>query len=509
MAGKKVVLVGDLGTDHEGFPPTPVISGSPNVLMDGKPVARVGDPLAIHSKPKHSPHPRAVAAGEPTVLINGIPVAITGGAITCGGVTIGSGSGVAGGSSGSSGFSGLASAAIASSRALSSANVTGNTAHARAGAVSDQTSLSAASIVSNPDTKLRSELAAKAALAAPAKMEPDEAIEKPSHKIPEPAFHVVTEPMSKTALLQTLYGDVSAKPDHFDRLNPQLGSRVLPGEMVVLGDPEGTACTQEEADLMQIARQVNQQVHALNEEEAQFLTDHYDLLEMMTSNAATGLGAGAVMISRQIAGIESTLRDLESLHQTTYSKHGHLNSPDFFAKRRELFKQLDFALGKIARKGMSLDDSPKLKSALGLSSKSIVHNWNQAGVGGIPGYATHYDKLATGARYARFGGYLAIGLDASVSAMKIKDVCLTGTDRECEKIKYTETGRLGGSMVGGGIGATIGPVGCVFIGIGTAGYGGIACAILLSGAGSVAGGALGGGGGEALGNAIYEVVPNE
>lgn len=59
MSGKKVVLVGDLGTDHQGFPPTPVISGSPNVLIDGKPVARVSDQLTpipspnIH--PTHAP----------------------------------------------------------------------------------------------------------------------------------------------------------------------------------------------------------------------------------------------------------------------------------------------------------------------------------------------------------------------------------------------------------------------------------------------------------------------
>jgi len=44
---KKVVLLGGLGADHQGFPPTPVIAGSPDVLIDGKPVARVGDPLAL------------------------------------------------------------------------------------------------------------------------------------------------------------------------------------------------------------------------------------------------------------------------------------------------------------------------------------------------------------------------------------------------------------------------------------------------------------------------------
>ncbi len=43
--GQKFVLVGDMGTDHDGFPPTPVTAGSGTVIMDGKPVARVGDPL--------------------------------------------------------------------------------------------------------------------------------------------------------------------------------------------------------------------------------------------------------------------------------------------------------------------------------------------------------------------------------------------------------------------------------------------------------------------------------
>lgn len=107
---KKIVLVGDSGTDHQGFPHTPVIAGSPDVLIDGKPVARVGDPLAPHSKPKHSLHPRAIAAGSATVLINGIPAAVTGGAISCGGVTIGSGSVVIGDTHSPASFSGMSPA---------------------------------------------------------------------------------------------------------------------------------------------------------------------------------------------------------------------------------------------------------------------------------------------------------------------------------------------------------------------------------------------------------------
>ncbi|EIA1769887.1 type VI secretion system PAAR protein [Vibrio parahaemolyticus] len=87
----KGVKVGDIGTDHDGFPPTPVTAGSPDVKFDGQPAARVGDPLAPHDKPKHPPHGRTIASGSSTVKINGKPAAITGGAISCGGVTIGSG----------------------------------------------------------------------------------------------------------------------------------------------------------------------------------------------------------------------------------------------------------------------------------------------------------------------------------------------------------------------------------------------------------------------------------
>ncbi|GAA0243321.1 type VI secretion system PAAR protein [Marinomonas primoryensis] len=86
------VKVGDVGTDHDGFPPTPVTAGSPDVNYDGSPAARVGDPLEPHDKPKHPPHPRAIAAGSSSVFINGKPAALTGGAIDCGGVTQGTAS---------------------------------------------------------------------------------------------------------------------------------------------------------------------------------------------------------------------------------------------------------------------------------------------------------------------------------------------------------------------------------------------------------------------------------
>ncbi|WP_236793436.1 type VI secretion system PAAR protein, partial [Aliivibrio fischeri] len=85
------VKVGDKGTDHDGFPQTPIITGSPNVNIDGAPACREGDSLMPHAKPKHPPHPRTISSGSSSVFINGKPAALTGSSISCGGVTIGGG----------------------------------------------------------------------------------------------------------------------------------------------------------------------------------------------------------------------------------------------------------------------------------------------------------------------------------------------------------------------------------------------------------------------------------
>lgn len=86
----KAVVVGDIGTEHDGYYATPVTAGSGTVKIDNIPAARVGDPLAPHDKPHNPKHPRTIASGSSSVIIDGKPAAITGGSVDCGGVTIGS-----------------------------------------------------------------------------------------------------------------------------------------------------------------------------------------------------------------------------------------------------------------------------------------------------------------------------------------------------------------------------------------------------------------------------------
>ena len=75
----------DIGSEHNGFPPTTISSGSADTFVNGKPAARQGDTLLAHKKPKHPTHPRHIAMGSPTVFINGRAAARTGDAISCGG----------------------------------------------------------------------------------------------------------------------------------------------------------------------------------------------------------------------------------------------------------------------------------------------------------------------------------------------------------------------------------------------------------------------------------------
>lgn len=85
----KAATIGDIGTDHDGFPPTPIITGSQDISIDYKPAARVEDSLDSHAKPRSSPHARTITTGSSTVFFNGKAAAITGSEVSCGGVIIG------------------------------------------------------------------------------------------------------------------------------------------------------------------------------------------------------------------------------------------------------------------------------------------------------------------------------------------------------------------------------------------------------------------------------------
>lgn len=78
-----IATIGSKTSGHGGFHPTTVIGGSSDVFCNGKGIARIGDPVAVHTNGKSS-HSSVIAKGASNVYVNGRPLARIGDHTTCG-----------------------------------------------------------------------------------------------------------------------------------------------------------------------------------------------------------------------------------------------------------------------------------------------------------------------------------------------------------------------------------------------------------------------------------------
>ncbi|PTR15986.1 PAAR domain-containing protein, partial [Pseudomonas sp. GV085] len=327
----------------------------------------------------------------------------------------------------------------------------------------------------------------------------------------EPGFYVVPKRMTREALEATLFSTPGAAVMRkFRALNP-VSDNIKAGSLIVLSDPNNTSCTYQEAQLMQAAQQVRLALDPLTPGEAEFMFRHAAEIASFTGETSTWLGVSAVVMEKHLTRLRDTLQAMERLHQDSYRQHGNLRSPQFFAERQRLLAQLDAHLLNSTRlRGQTtLGDHPKLKTALGISSRSLVHHWDKAGAPGqIPGYATHVNAISRAAKYMSTGGYIGIGIGGVSSLLAVQEVCSGGgSEAACEKVRFTEGGKFVGSTFGGvageGIGKYVsGPV-CLALGVST-GIGGVVCAATLIGAGAWVGTTYMGDGGELMGEILYE-----
>ncbi len=325
----------------------------------------------------------------------------------------------------------------------------------------------------------------------------------------EPGFYIVPRSMSGPQVLARLGNPYLSAGLH--RLNPTFSQGFKAGELFILGDPDsGTACTREEAQLMDAAAQVREALAALSEDEADFMVRYQGEIAGLLAGASQSMGISAVMVGQGLRQVEGTLRALEELHQRSFRLHGHLNSPDFFAARRELYKTLDAQLkSAFLNKQLSLGSYDTLRRDLGISTKSVVHHWSRAGgAGQIPGYATHLDQVAKTAKYLKYGGYVGITLGGVSSVLNVQEACRAGETEECKRVRFTEAGSFSGALVGGAAGASAGKVVAGFVcgaAVAITGPVGVPiCTIVLVGVGSLAVGVLGGKGGEIAADVIYQ-----
>ena len=80
-----VTRKGDKSTGHDSCGGTSLISGSPNVFVNGKPCGRKSDTYSSHGCIVHSSHSDVISGGSSTVKVNGLPIARVGDAVSIGG----------------------------------------------------------------------------------------------------------------------------------------------------------------------------------------------------------------------------------------------------------------------------------------------------------------------------------------------------------------------------------------------------------------------------------------
>lgn len=284
--------------------------------------------------------------------------------------------------------------------------------------------------------------------------------------------------------------------------------RYKAGSIMLLVDPDKQ--DDEQIAHMKAAKaRVDAALAPLTHEEANLLHKHYATIANFTSYAGTGIGLAADPVGKYFESIEKILKEIQETYKNTYITRGALIGEQFYVRRNQLFKQLESILKvNFLNKAMKFGEYTKIKNALGLSSSSITHKWNETGISDIEGYATHIERAAKYVKAMRYTGYLGIGFSGLHSLNEIHEACSVGREAECTKKKYTEIGSFalgtGGGVLAGGGAIPL----CVAIGVGTAGVGGLVCTVIagvgLGYVGSTVGSAVGELGGEQL----YDVFGN-
>ncbi|WP_320726295.1 PAAR domain-containing protein [Enterobacter sp. 118C5] len=286
--------------------------------------------------------------------------------------------------------------------------------------------------------------------------------------------------------------------------------RYKAGSIMLLVAPEKQ--DDEQIAHMQAAKQrIDTALEPLTHEEANFLHKHYATIANFSNIADKGIGIAADPVGKYFENIEKILKEIQETYKNTYMTRGALIGEQFYVRRAQLFTELDRVL-KVGflNKTMKFGEYTKIKNALGLSTSSITHNWNETGINDIEGYATHIERAAKYTKAMRYAGYVGIAFSSVHSINAINEACSIGREAECTKKKYTEIGSFSGGLAGGLAGGVIGMGICSLV-LGTAtmaagGTGALACGVILGTSAGYVGGELSSSGGEAVGEFIYNSV---
>lgn len=297
--------------------------------------------------------------------------------------------------------------------------------------------------------------------------------------------------------------------------------RYKAGSIMLVVDPDKQDSDQI-AHMQAAKARVDAALAPLSIQQTNFLYKYKDTIEMFAAAASTasdtyGYSGQAIEAAKgYFEQVEKILVEIEKTYKNQYITSGTLIGEQFFVERRRLFGQLDSVLKMFMKHRFMFNEYADLKSALGLSSRSITHRWNETGVSDIEGYATHIEKLAKYVKWMETAGKIGIGLSALDTAAKITEACTVG--RDCAKTSFTSIGEFSGSLIGSAIAGKIAgtaaanTVCAIVLGAATieaAGAGALLCTLGVNGAiaygSDKATSAFGG----FVGESLYEVTSND
>ncbi|MEE1673735.1 hypothetical protein SNR37_003162 [Agarivorans aestuarii] len=331
----------------------------------------------------------------------------------------------------------------------------------------------------------------------------------------EYVFHIVEELTPLDSLISKLYQAPSEVTiQHFINVNRHIiGGVAQVGQVVLISPANSNQCTLEEEFFYQEALKIEKIRKNMSQEERKALAQHYQTLENIAKYNGLLLGNSNNVWKAHVSQVKLILKELDNLYVNDLKAKGKLKSPAFLVKRNQLLARLDKALNRVAQPKIGAGLlAGNLKSNLGLSTKSIVHQWRKVGTvaDSMPQLSKQYQQIAKTAGNLKRVGYLGIALAGVEATANIAQACQQDDKEACNKSKYVETGGAVGGVLGGAGGGSLATWGvCTIIfGLPSSGTSFFWCAIAAGGAGGVIGAKALSSPGKALGESIYKMEGN-
>ncbi|WP_432452567.1 MULTISPECIES: hypothetical protein [unclassified Agarivorans] len=330
-------------------------------------------------------------------------------------------------------------------------------------------------------------------------------------RVHDKVIHIVEKSMSIDQLIMIMYNSPNQLVyDHFKMVNAHLkNDKVQVGQIVLLSPANSNQCTQEEADFLEIAHAVDKTLLMLDSSERKILAKRYDFLSNVASYNGLLLGVSNTTWNAHTNQVKAILKDLERSYVSSYNSTGNLNSQGFFAKRKVHFQRLNTALNRFGQPTLGRHIvAGDIRSNLGLSSKSIVHQWRKqpGNATTIPNFARNYKTVAKMARHLKRVGYVGIALTGVDAVSNIQKACSLANEATCTKAKYKNTMKAAGSIAGGATGGAISiwATCSLVFGLPSGGTSFFWCSVVAGAAGGYASGKIAGNKAESFGEELYK-----